>query len=52
MMKIYKTVDEQGLFREISHIEKGCWINLVAPTVQEINTLCHSIHISDEFTGV
>lgn len=48
-MKIYKTVDEQGLFREISHIEKGCWINLVAPTVQEINTLCHSIHISDEF---
>lgn len=48
-MKIYKTVDEQGLFREVSHIEKGCWINLVAPTVQEINTLCHTIQISDEF---
>lgn len=49
MMKIYKTVDEQGLFREVSHIEKGCWINLVAPTVQEINTLCHTIKISDDF---
>lgn len=49
MMKIYKTVDEQGLFREISHIEKGCWINLVAPTEQEINTLSHAINISDEF---
>ena len=49
MMKIYKTVDEQGLFREISHIEKGCWINLVAPTTQEINSLCHAIKISDEF---
>lgn len=49
MMKIYKTVDENGLFREISHIEKGCWINLVAPTLQEINTLCNAIKISDEF---
>ena len=49
MMKIFKTLDEQGLFREISNIEKGCWINLVAPTLQEINTLCHAINISDEF---
>lgn len=49
MMKIYKTVDENGLFREISRIEKGCWVNLVAPTVQEINTLCHAMNISDEF---
>ena len=48
-MKIFKTLDEQGLFREISNIEKGCWINLVAPTLQEINTLCHAINISDEF---
>lgn len=48
MMKIYKTVDEKGLFREISRIEKGCWINLVAPTTQEINTLCHAINITDD----
>lgn len=49
MMKIYKTADEQGFFREISRIEKGCWINLVAPNVQEINTLCHSIGVREDF---
>ncbi len=48
-MKIYKTVDESGFFREISHIEKNCWINLIAPSLQEINSLCHTINISDEF---
>ena len=49
MMKIYKTADEQGFFREISRIERGCWINLVAPTVQEINTLCNSIGVREDF---
>lgn len=49
MMKIYKTADEQGFFREISRIEKGCWINLVAPNVQEINTLCNSIGVREDF---
>ena len=49
MMKIYKTADEQGFFREISRIERGCWINLVAPNVQEINTLCHSIGVREDF---
>ena len=49
MMKIYKTFDEQGLFREVSNIEKGCWINLVAPTEQEINTISQAVKISDEF---
>lgn len=49
MMKIYKTIDEQGFFKEISHIEKGCWINLVAPTVQEINTLVNSIGVREDF---
>ncbi len=49
MMKIYKTMDEQGLFREVNKAEKGCWVNLVAPTVQEINTLCHSIGVREDF---
>ena len=31
MLKIYKTVDEKGLFRETDKIEKGVWINLVNP---------------------
>ena len=49
MMKIYKTMDEQGLFREIDTLEKGAWINLVSPTVQEINTLCQSIGVQEDF---
>lgn len=48
MMKIYKT-DEQGLFMETTKLEKGCWINLVNPTLQEINTLCNSIGVLEEF---
>lgn len=49
MMKIYQTVDEKGLFREVAKIEKGCWINLVNPTIQEINTICNSIGVLEEF---
>ena len=45
MMKIYRTVDEQGFFREQTKLEKGCWINLINPTAQEINTLCNSIMV-------
>ena len=49
MMKIYRTADEQGLFREVTKLERGCWINLVNPTLQEINTLCNSIGVIEDF---
>ena len=49
MMKIYQTMDPNGPFKEIQKVEKGCWINLVNPTVQEINTLCNSIGVLEEF---
>ena len=49
MMKIYRTIDEQGFFREQTQLEKGCWINLINPTAQEINTLCNSIGVIEEF---
>lgn len=49
MIKIYKTVDEQGLFREINKIEKGCWIDVYEPTVQEINTLINSVGAREDF---
>lgn len=48
-MKIYRTLDEQGFFREQTKLEKGCWINLINPTAQEINTLCNSIGVREEF---
>ena len=49
MMKIYRTVDEQGFFREQTKLEKGCWINLINRTAQEINTLCNYIGVREEF---
>ncbi len=48
MMKIYRT-DEQGLFMETTKLERGCWINLINPTLQEINTLCNSVGVLEEF---
>ena len=49
MLKIYKTMDEKGLFREVNKIEKGVWISLTNPTTQEINNLVNSIGINEMF---
>lgn len=49
MMKIYKTMDEQGLFKETTKLERGCWINLVNPTPQEKNTIANSVGVLDDF---
>ena len=49
MLKIYKTVDEKGLFREVNKIEKGVWISLTNPTTQEINNLVNSIGVNEMF---
>lgn len=49
MLKIYKTMDEKGLFRELNKIEKGSWINLTNPTTGEINNLVNSIGVNEEF---
>lgn len=49
MMKFYKTIDEKGIFREVEKLEKGVWINLVSPTIQEINTLCNTIGVQEDF---
>lgn len=49
MLKIYKTTDEKGLFRELNKIEKGSWINLTKPTTGEINNLVNTIGVNKEF---
>ena len=49
MLKIYKTTDEKGLFRELNKIEKGSWINLTKPTTGEINNLVNTIGVNPEF---
>lgn len=49
MLKIYKTMDEKGLFREVNQIEKGSWINLAKPAEGEINNLVNAIGVNPEF---
>jgi len=49
MLKIYKTTDEKGLFRELNKIEKGSWINLTKPTTGEINNLVNTIGVNADF---
>ena len=49
MMKIYKTINEQGSLKEIKKIEKDCWINLIDPSSSEIKKLVKKIGINSEF---
>ena len=49
MLKIYKTDEKNNMFSEIKEFEKGSWINLVNPTDSEINRVCESLKIQDDF---
>lgn len=49
MVKIYSTDIESNKFSEVNDIKKGCWINMVSPTQEEIAKTCESINIDDEF---
>ncbi|MEN2775441.1 magnesium transporter CorA family protein [Acetivibrio clariflavus] len=49
MMEIYKTYDMAQHLEKIEKIEKGCWINLAAPTEEELNYLEHSLNILPNF---
>ncbi len=50
MLKIYKTMKNDKL-KEIDKITKGCWINLVDPSQEEINNVCDKVKINREFIG-
>ncbi len=49
MVKIYNTDIETNKFSEVHKIEKGCWINIVNPTQEDIAKTCEAINIDDEF---
>lgn len=49
MLKIYNTDIKTGETSKQKEITKGCWINLVEPTEEEIRTVCEKTKISDEF---
>ena len=49
MLKIYNTDMETNVFSEVKEYSKGCWINLVNPSEEEIKTVCENVGIQDEF---
>lgn len=48
-MKIYKTDVKDNKTTCIENIEKGTWINLCAPSDDEINKVCEKLEIEEDF---
>ena len=49
MLKIYNTDIETNKLKEVKEFSKGCWINMVNPSEDEIKTVCENVGIQDEF---
>ena len=49
MIKIYNTNIQTNITQEQKIIEKGCWINMVSPSENDIQMVCNSTGISDDF---
>jgi magnesium transporter len=48
MLEIYKSSEEKVL-QKVDEISKGCWVNLYAPTEQEINRVAEETQIYVDF---
>lgn len=49
MIKMYRTNIENNKIEETQEFEKGNWINMIAPTEEEIKKVCKKINIEEEF---
>ncbi|MCT8975687.1 magnesium transporter CorA family protein [Clostridium sp. CX1] len=49
MISIYKTVDELGTLQSLDTIEPGCWINIVAPSDEDLLIISKKVGVSLEF---
>ena len=49
MLKIYSTNLNTNKLEEKREFEKGCWISLVNPSENEIEKVCSSLNIQDQF---
>ena len=49
MIKIYNTDPLINEFKEVQEYKRGCWINMVSPTEEEIREVCHNVNIQDQF---
>ncbi|MGP7819107.1 magnesium transporter CorA family protein [Niallia sp. 01092] len=48
MLEMYLT-DSTGKLQEVNEISKGCWINLINPTTEEIDHVTNHLNIPVEF---
>lgn len=49
MIEIYKTINNEPYPCKTENIEKGCWINIVSPTEQELNYIESSLKVYPNF---
>ncbi len=51
MLKIYNTDIKTGSFDVLKKIRKGCWIDVVSPSPEDIDFLTRSFHMDASFIG-
>ncbi len=49
MMEIFRTTDPSTELVRVAQIERGCWINLIAPTQEELDQVSHEMGIEPNF---
>lgn len=49
MIKIYKNDAENKEARVVNEIEQGCWVNIVAPTEEELNLVAEKANVPLEY---
>lgn len=49
MISIYKTLDETSPLKSVDTIEPGCWINIVAPSDEDLLLISKKANVSLEF---
>jgi len=46
MIQIFKTIEPNNELVQVDKIEKGCWINITAPTEEELNMIQNQLDIN------
>ena len=49
MLKMYNTDMQTNITEETKEFKRGNWINLVAPTENEIKKVCENVHMQEDF---
>ena len=48
MIKIFKNELDSEVVKKIDQIEDNCWINMIAPTAEEINMVVNTLGIEED----